>query len=49
MIEKFDNIFLTNKGPIGKKMQNWIFKYSISFFQGLIEFIEGLIPIKIDF
>jgi hypothetical protein len=55
-IEKFDSIFSTDEGPIDrekinmrKEIQNWMFKDSIGIFQGLIEFIEGLIARKIDF
>ena len=32
-----------------REIQNWMFKDSIRIFQGLIEFIEGLIARKIDF
>ena len=32
-----------------KEIQNWMFKDSTEIFQGLIEFIEGLIARKIDF
>jgi hypothetical protein len=54
--EKFNGIFSTDEGPIGKekfnlrkKIQNWMFKDLIGIFQGLIEFIEVLIVRKIVF
>ena len=31
---------------LGRKNQNWMFKNSIEIFQGLIEFIKGLIARK---
>ena len=55
-IKKFNSVFSTNKGLIDKgkfnvrrKIQNWMFKDSIGFSQGLIAFIENLIVRKIDF
>jgi hypothetical protein len=56
-IEKFDSIFYIDGDFIGKEkfnlrreIKNSIFKDSIGIFQGLIEFIKGLIAIKkIDF
>jgi hypothetical protein len=55
-IEKFNSIFSTDEGSINKEkfnmrkeIQNWMFKDSIEIFQGLIEFIEGLIARKINF
>jgi hypothetical protein len=52
-IKKFDSIFPTDEGPIDKEkfnlrnvIQNWMFKDSIENFQGLIEFIEGLVTRK---
>ena len=56
-IEKFDSLFSSDGGPIGKgkinlrkTIQNWMFKDLIGIFQGLIEFIESLIAKnKIDF
>jgi hypothetical protein len=30
-----------------RKIQNWMFKDSIEIFQGLVEFIDGLITSKI--
>jgi len=55
-IEKMGSLILTNKNPITKKIliwektiQNWLFKNSIRIFQGLIEFIKGLIVRKISF
>jgi hypothetical protein len=54
--EKFDGIFSTDEGPLGKEkfnlrkqIQNWMFKDLIGIFQDLIEFIEVLIARKIDF
>ena len=42
-------VLLTRKIQFRKKIQNWIFNKSIGIFQGLIEFIEGLIVKKNDF
>jgi hypothetical protein len=54
--EKFDGIFSTDEGPLGKEkfnlrkqIQNWMFKDLIGIFQDLIDFIEVLIARKIDF
>ena len=52
---KFDSIFVTDKSPVDKK--NSILKKSkirclwtqLNFIEGLIESMEGLIAIKIDF
>ena len=55
-IKKFDSVFSTNECSIGKgrlnlrrKNSNWMFKYSIGIFQGLIEFIKDLIARKFNF
>ena len=37
------------KFNLRREIQNWMFKWSIRIFQGLIEFIEGLIARKIIF
>ena len=49
-------MFSTNTGPTGKKkfnlrrkILNQMFRDSIEFFQGLIEFTKGLIARKINF
>jgi hypothetical protein len=49
-IKKFNNIFSTDEGPIGKKIFNlrgeipkWMFKGLIRIFPGLIELIEVFI------
>jgi hypothetical protein len=42
-------VLLAKKFNVNKKIQNLMFKDSIEIFQGLIEFIEGLIVRKIDF
>jgi len=42
-------VLLAKKFNVRKKIQNLMFKDSIEIFQGLIEFIEGLIVRKIDF
>jgi hypothetical protein len=53
-IRKFNNIFSSNEDLFHKensilrrKIQNCMFKDSIGIFQGLIEFMEGLIARKI--
>jgi hypothetical protein len=53
-IRKFNNIFSSNEDLFHKensilrrKIQNYMFKDSIEIFQGLIEFMEGLIARKI--
>ena len=55
-IEKFDSLFSSDGGPIGKgkinlrkTIQNQMFKDLIGIFQGLIEFIESLIARQNDF
>ena len=54
-IENFDSVFSTDEGPIGKEnsiwgeIQNWMLKDSIRNFQGLVEFIEGLIEKEMIF
>jgi len=54
-IENFDSVFSTDEGHIGKEnsiwgeIQNWMLKDSIRNFQGLVEFIEGLIEKEMIF
>jgi hypothetical protein len=55
-IGKFDSVFLTDEGHIGKgkfnwrkAIQNYMFKDLIGIFQGLIDFIDGLISRRTDF
>ena len=54
-IKKFYSIFFIDEDPIDKENSTWEEKFKIGclraqldFFQGLIEFIEGLVARKID-
>jgi hypothetical protein len=54
-IKKFNSVFLIDEGPIDKENSTWGEKFKIGclraqldFFQGLIEFIEGLVARKIN-